>query len=41
MSSLGDLPDDPSELREALLAMRAELVAERALRRGLEDQNAD
>ena len=39
MSSLGDLPDDPSELREALLAMRAELVAERALRRGLEDQN--
>ena len=34
-----DLPDDPSDLRAAALAMRAELEAERALRRGLEDQN--
>src|SRR5512147_2062657 len=34
-----DLPDDPSDLRAAALAMRAELEAERALRCGLEDQN--
>jgi hypothetical protein len=34
-----DLPDDPSAVHEAMLAMRAELEAERALRRGLEDQN--
>jgi transposase len=34
-----DLPDDPSAARQAMLAMRAELEAERALRRGLEDQN--
>jgi hypothetical protein len=39
MATLDDLPDDPSELRAAVLAMRAELAAERAPRRGLEDQN--
>src|SRR5512132_2317573 len=39
MSSLDGLPDDSSALRETVLAMRAELDAERALRRGLEDQN--
>jgi len=39
MASFDDLPDDPSALREAVLAMRTELAAERARRRGLEDQN--
>jgi transposase len=39
MTSPDDLPDDPSALREAVLAMRAELEAERTRRRGLEDQN--
>jgi transposase len=39
MTSRDGLPDDPSELRAAALAMRAELDAERARRRGLEDQN--
>ena len=39
MTTSEGLSDDPSELREAVLAMRAELAAERALRRGLEDQN--
>jgi transposase len=39
MRTLESLPDDPSALREAVLAMQAELEAERARRRGLEDQN--
>ncbi|QNT69408.1 IS66 family transposase [Defluviicoccus vanus] len=39
MTDLDAIPDDPSALRAALLAMRAELAAERALRRGLEDRN--
>lgn len=39
MTTSEGLSDDPSELHEAVLAMRAELAAERALRRGLEDQN--
>jgi transposase len=39
MTSLDGLPDDPSGLRDAALAMRAELAAERALRQRLEDQN--
>jgi transposase len=39
MSSLDGLPDDASGLRDAVLAMRAELAAERTLRRRLEDQN--
>ena len=39
MTSLDGLPDDPFDLREAVLAMRAELDAERALRQHLEDQN--
>jgi transposase len=39
MTSLDGLPDDPSGLRAAVLAMRAELAAERALRQRLEDQN--
>jgi len=39
MTSRDALPDDPSALRDAVLAMQAELAAERALRRGLEDQN--
>jgi transposase len=39
MTSLDGLPDDPSGLRDAVLAMRAELAAERALRQRLEDQN--
>jgi len=39
MTSFDGLPDDPSELRAAALAMRVELDAERARRRGLEDQN--
>src|SRR5512132_3576405 len=34
-----DLPDDPSDLRAAALAMRVELETERALHRGLENQN--
>ena len=34
-----DLPDDPGGLRAAVLAMRAELAAERAERQRLEDQN--
>ena len=39
MTSLDGLPDDPFGLREAVLATRAELDAERALRQHLEDQN--
>ena len=39
MTSLDGLPDDPSGVRDAVLAMRAELAAERALRQRLEDQN--
>src|SRR5512147_1717746 len=39
MTSLDGLPDDPFRLREAVLATRAELDAERALRQQLEDQN--
>src|SRR5512134_4053012 len=39
MTSLDGLPDDPFRLREAVLATRAELEAERALRQQLEDQN--
>jgi transposase len=39
MTTLDGLPDDPSSLRAAALAMRAELDAERALRQRLEDQN--
>src|SRR5512143_2587940 len=39
MTSLDGLPDDPFRLREAALATRAELEAERALRQQLEDQN--
>src|SRR5512134_413945 len=38
-TALADLPLDADGLRAAVLAMRAELEAERALRRGLEDQN--
>jgi hypothetical protein len=38
-TSLDALPDDPSALRAAVLAMHVELEAERARRRGLEDQN--
>ena len=34
-----DLPDDPGGWRTAVLAMRAELAAERAGRQRLEDQN--
>ena len=37
---LGDLPDDASGLRAAVLAMHAELEAERGERQRLEDQNA-
>jgi transposase len=40
MTDLDDLPDDLSGVRDAVLAMRAELEAERALRQRLEDQNA-
>ena len=39
MTSLDCLPNDPSGLRDAVLAMRAELAAERVLRQRLEDQN--
>jgi transposase len=39
MTSFDGLPDDPPGLRDAVLAMRAELAAERALRQRLEDQN--
>jgi len=39
MTSFDGLPDDPSKLRAAVLAMRAALEAERGLRRGLEEQN--
>lgn len=39
MTSLDGLPDDPSSLRDAVLAMRAELATERTLRQRLEDQN--
>jgi transposase len=39
MTALDGLPDDPDGLRAAVLAMRAELVAERAERRRVEDQN--
>lgn len=39
MAIFDDLPDDPSGLRAAVLAIRAELDAERTLRRSLEDQN--
>jgi hypothetical protein len=39
MTSLDGLPDDPSGVRDAVWAMRAELAAERALRQRLEDQN--
>jgi transposase len=39
MTSFDGLSDNPSGLRDAMLAMRAELAAERALRQRLEDQN--
>ena len=39
MTALEGLPDDPDGLRAAVLAMRAELDAERAERRRVEDQN--
>jgi transposase len=38
-TALEGLPDDPDGLRTAVLAMRAELAAERAERRRVEDQN--
>jgi len=38
-TALEGLPDDPLGLRAAVLAMRAELEAERAERRRIEDQN--
>jgi hypothetical protein len=38
-TALDGLPDDPLGLRAAVLAMRAELEAERAERRRVEDQN--
>src|SRR5512144_2150007 len=38
-TALEGLPDDPDGLRAAVLAMRAELDAERAERRRVEDQN--
>jgi transposase len=39
MATSDDLPDDPSALRAAVLAMRTELAAERARRQRVEDQN--